>query len=169
MSDFTSGCCDVPGANCSREALFAARLRSILKLMGCQFPSLFQTVDFWRPAVVTPTFDACGNETFPDEEQEVWVRLGESIAAFVFEKEEKFFQAGEGVVRMRVTWVYVPEGMDIRGDDHVIIGGFAYMVTESIEQAGVCKLKVEKAKSRFQRPARTDPTYRQFEIKAAIQ
>lgn len=162
-----NGCCE-PGGDCSREALFRKRLRSVLVLLGCQYPSLFPLVGFWRPAVVTPSFDACGNEDFPDNEQEVWVRLGESIAAFVFEKEERFFQADQGIVRMLVKFVIVPEGMDIRGDDHVIIDGWAYMVTESVEQMGVTRLKVERAKSRFKAPARSEPTYRQLECKAAI-
>lgn len=161
-------CCEVPGANCSREAMFRLRLRSVLMAIGCQYPALFPTVDAWRYTVVSPFIDACGNEGFPDQDKQVWVRLGEEIPAFVFDKEEKFYQADVGLIRMIVKWVLLPDGYDIRIDDHIVINGFAYIVVEVLSVMGVTKLKVDLAKSRFQAPARDVPTYRQFEFKAAI-
>jgi len=161
-------CCEVPGAGCSREAVFRARLRSVLVVLGCQYPSLFPEIDAWRNEVVSPNVDDCGNPGFPDDDVPVWIRLGENIPAFVFDKEEKFYQADVGLVRMIVKWVIMPEGFDIRTGDHLIISGFAYMVTDVISSMGVTRLKVDKPKSIFVTPPRTAPTYRQLHIKAAI-
>jgi hypothetical protein len=162
-------CCEVVSGACSREEAFRIRLRSVLAILGCQYPELFQNIDFWRPAIVGPEFDDCGNEKFRDEIREKWVRLGESVAAFVYEKIERFYQADVGIVRMKIKWVLIPADMGIRAGDHVIISGMAYMVVDATTQSGVAKLQVDYAKSRFVRPARSDNTYRQLEIKAAIQ
>jgi len=52
--------------------------------------------------------------------------------------------------------------------DHVIINGEAWMVTEFVKQAGISKLKLDRVKSRFKAPPRTDPVYRQMTMRAKI-
>jgi hypothetical protein len=119
--------------------------------------------------IVGPTFDECGNEEFLDNTPETWVRLGEAIPVFTFEKEEKLRQEDVGIIRMRVRWMLAPAGMGLKTGDHVILLGRAYIIVDIATELGVTRMRIDEPKSRFVRPARTDPTYRILSVGASIQ
>lgn len=155
-------CNTCPAESCGREAAFKERLRSLLAAMGCQYPSLFITADFWRPKVISNT------DTFADEDRESWIRLDERVAVFKLEQADRFYQDGIGIVNRINQFLLLPSGMDLQPDDHVLIAGEAWLIIEVTEQMGVCKLKIDRPKSRFIRPGRFDPTYREIGIKGVI-
>lgn len=147
---------------CAREAIFKSRVQTVLGALACQFPSLFIRVDFWRPRVVEIT------DGYADSDVEKWVRLAESVEAFVLEQPERFFQSEVGIINQTNRFLIIPEGLGLRPDDHVIVQGEAWLIVEAVEQAGVAKVKLDRTKNRFVRPGRFDPTYRQIGVKVAI-
>jgi len=148
---------------CSREDIFKERVQFILKRMEQQFPSLFFRADFWRQQ----TLDA-GEDTYPDRNPMVWVRLSENIPVFVFEKNERFFQADIGVVNYRAKYMIVPEYLDLLAGDHATFFGGSYFISERASQGGVAKLKIEEQKSNFKAPSRTLPVQRILGVKVSI-
>jgi hypothetical protein len=147
----------------SKEAVFRGRVLEILNAMALQYPSLSITVDLWRLGVVS------GAESqYPDDMVERWIRIAENVPAFFVSTAERWYQKEEGIIRMNVDWVITPALYDMEPSDHVIINGEAWMVVETAEQAGISKLKIDKVKSRFKAPPRTDPTIRQMAMRAKI-
>jgi len=146
----------------SKEAVFRDRVLEILDALALQWPSLSVHVDFWRLAVVSQADD------FSDKQTEVWVRIAEGIPAFFVSTVERWYQKEEGVIRMNVDWLITPALYNLEPTDHVIINGEAWMVTEFVKQAGISKLKLDRVKSRFKAPPRTDPVYRQMTMRAKI-
>jgi len=147
----------------TKETAYSARVFEVLEAMALQFPSISVTMEIWRPASVNK-----GGDLYADQQVEVWVRLGEDVPAFYIEKLERWFDSVLGIVHQDAHRVILPEGYDLRGDDHIILHGDAWLITQSAEQAGVAQLMIDKAKSRFVRPPRTDPTYRQMTMRARI-
>ena len=154
---------------CTREGAFRGRVQEILRALACQYPSLFFRADFWRIAVVTPIFDGCGEEDFNDQDREVWVRLGEGVNIFTYETRVRFWQAAEGIIWQQIRWMMAPEGLGLEPGDHVVFNGQSFMISDMTSMMGVTKMKIESAKSRFIMPGRDIPTYRQLQVKAAIQ
>ena len=146
----------------SQEAIFRGRVLEILGALALQWPSLSVTVDFWRLGVVSQSDD------YSDKQKEVWVRIAENVPAFFVSTVERWYQKEEGIIRMNADWLIIPALYNMEPSDHVIINGEPWMVTDSAEQAGIGKLKIDRPKSRFKAPARTAPTYRQLTIKAKI-
>ncbi len=143
------------------ERALRNRLLSVLETMARIMPSLSVTVDVWRPKVVSLA-------EFADEGREVWIRLGEGVPAFFLEDMSRWFDTKVGIYLQDDHNLMLPDGMDIRPDDHIIINGESWMVVGSAEQAGISKVKVDKVKSRFRAPARTEPTYRELGMKVRI-
>lgn len=145
----------------TRQAAFRERLLEVLGAMEEQMPEMSVLVELWRPDVVNRV-------GYADEQEEVWVRLGENIPGFHFETSDRWYEAGVGIIRQNWDWLILPDDLGIKTDDHVIIEGTVYMIKESTEMGGVFKCKIDKQMSRFIRPARTLPVYRQFAVKANI-
>lgn len=148
---------------CSKEEVFADRMQEILASMAEQWPSLSVMVDLWRPCVVSQSEDQ-----FSDDATEVFVRLAEQIPAFFVETSERWFDKELGIIRQNTNHVIIPSGLGIRVDDHVMLNGVPWLITQAAEQAGVAKLTMDKLKSRFVAPARFATVYRQFQAKACI-
>jgi hypothetical protein len=146
----------------SKEAIFRERVLEIMDALSLQWPSLSVHVDFWRLSVINPTND------YPDKQIERWVRLAENVPAFWVSTVERWYQKEEGIIRMNINWVITPALYDLEPSDHVIINGGPWMIIEATEQAGIGKLKIDRVKSRFKAPLRTDATIRQLTIKARI-
>jgi hypothetical protein len=147
----------------SKEAVFRGRVLEILTALALQYPSLSVTVDLWRLGVING-----GDSDYPDDTVEKWIRIAENVPAFFVSTAERWYQKEEGIIRMNVDWVITPALYNMEPSDHVIIGGEPWMVVETAEQAGISKLKIDKVKSRFVAPSRSDPTYRQMSIRARI-
>lgn len=151
-----------PGPH-TREALFRIRVQQILKGLAGQYPSVYVTADFWRYTVVS-----ADPNTYLDKQPQTWVRLSESIPVFFFEKHERFYQAGTGIINQRKRYVICPDNLGLVSGDTVIVNGNSLMISEHEEMVGVCRLTVEQEKSNFVQPARNAPTYRQLGMKARI-
>lgn len=147
----------------SKEAVFRDRVLEILEALALQWPSLSVTVDLWRYSVITPPLTG-----YSDSGIERWVRIAENVPAFFISTAERWYQKDEGVIRMNVDWIITPALYDMEPSDHIIINGESWMVIETAEQAGISKLKVDRVKSRFEAPPRTDPTFRQMTMKVRI-
>lgn len=154
--------CPEDAVSCSREAFFKERIQAILSILACQYPSLFIKADLWRPKVVSTTGD------FSDEDPEVWIRLGEQVDAFMLVQQERFFQADVGIINQTNRYLLIAEGYGLHPDDHVIVRGEAWLISEVTDQMGISKLRLDKTKERFKRPGRSVPTYREIGMKAAI-
>ena len=146
----------------SKEAIFQTRILEILNALALQYPSLSITIDLWRLTTVTQT-----NSQYSDDLIERWVRIAENVPAFFISTAERWYQKEEGIICMNTNWVILP-AYDTEPNDHIIMDGESWMVIETAEQMGIAKLKVDKPKSRFVMPPRTDPTFRQTTIKARI-
>jgi len=146
----------------SKEAVFRDRVLEILDALALQWPSLSVHVDFWRIAIVSSTDD------YSDKQTEHWVKLAENVPAFFVSTVERWYQKEEGIIRMNTDWLITPALYNLEPTDHVIVNGEPWMITESTEQAGIGKLKIDRVKSRFKAPPRTDPVYRQMTIRAKI-
>lgn len=146
----------------SQEEAFRERVYEILGALAEQWPSLSVRVDLWRQGVVSQT------DGYSDTQVEVWIRLAENVPAFRVSTVDRWYQKEEGVLYMNQDWVILPAHYTLEPTDNVIIEGIAWMVIDSAEQAGVSKVKIDLAKSRFKMPPRTAPTYRQIGMKAKI-
>jgi hypothetical protein len=146
----------------TRSAAFAARLQQVLGALAIMNPAIMCTCDLFRFAVLD-------NGDYPDEQQEILIRLGENIPACNLEHEDKFLQEGVGLIRTRVNWVILPAGFNLEPDDHILIRGVPYMITEAKEEMGVCRATISQPKNRFVKPARGGITYRQMGIGCFIQ
>jgi hypothetical protein len=145
----------------TRQADFRARLLEVLDAMAEMMPGMVVSVEVWRPAIV----DHSG---YADEQVEVWVRVDENVPGFRFQTRDRWFELGVGIVRQNWDWLILPDGLSIKTDDHVIIQGDVFMVSESEEQGGVFRCKLNSQMTRFVRPPRSAPTYRQLGMKASI-
>jgi len=145
-----------------QEDAFRARVYEILGALALQWPSLSVRVDLWRQGVVSQTND------YSDAQTEVWIRLAENVPAFRVSTVDRWYQKEEGVIYMNQDWLILPAQYTLEPTDNVIIEGLAWMVINSAEQAGVSKVRIDLAKSRFVMPPRTDPTYRQVTTKCRI-
>jgi hypothetical protein len=143
------------------EQAIRDRLLDVLKTMALLMPSLSVTIEVWRPKVVSVS-------EFADEGKEVWIRLAENVPAFYLEDMNRWFDKEIGIVLQNDHKLLIPDGCDVRPDDHVIVNGEAWMVVGSVEQAGISQLKIDKAKSRFRVLARELPIYRELGIKVRI-
>ncbi len=146
----------------SKEAIFRDRVLEILDALALQWPSLSVHVDFWRPTVISQSDD------YADKQVETWVRLAEEVPAFFVSTVERWYEKDVGIIRMNTDWLIVPALYNLEPNDHVILNGEPWLIFEATEQAGIGKLKIDRVKSRFQAPPRTDPTVRQLAIKARI-
>jgi hypothetical protein len=147
----------------SRERLFGLRAMEILHAMALQFPSLAVNIDLWRPVVVSQP-----HGQYSDDATEVWVRLGESVPAFYIESMERWFELGVGIVIQNYNYIILPGGYNLQPSDHIILNSMSWLITESAEQAGIAKLRIDQTKSRFVMPDRAAPTYRQMGMRARI-
>jgi hypothetical protein len=145
----------------TRQAEFRERLLEVLAAMEEMMPEMTVAVELWRPDVV----DHSG---YADEQEEKWIRLDENVPGFRFQTRDKWGERGVGIITQNWDWLLLPDDLGIQTGDHVDIDGEIFMISESEEQGGVFKGKIDKQKSRFVRPARTDPTYRQMGMKARI-
>jgi len=145
----------------TRQADFRDRLLEVLGAMEEMMPEMSVTVDLWRPDVV----DHSG---YADEQKEVWVRLGENIPGFRIQTSDRWYEEGVGIIRKNWDWLLLPDDLGVKTDDHVIIEGEVFMISESAEMGGVFKGKIDSQKSRFVPPTRTTPVYRQLGMKARI-
>ena len=150
----------------TRDQLFRERVQQILGTMQAQYPTLFVQVELYRLNVVS--FPA--NESI-DDQPEVFIRLdqGPNVTAFNYQTMDRWYQADVGLVQMKVNNLIVPGEYDLQPDDHVIIGGIAYMVVDAQNIMGVCKAKIDLPKARWVKQPRGTPTYRQFLVQAYIQ
>ena len=156
-------CCDDPvEISCTRETAFKDRLAEVLECAAGIFPSLFVTVDLWRP------FSKRAGDDYPDERVEAWMRLAENVDAFNFEKQDKFYQANVGLIRQKVNQMLLTDIYDLQPDDHIILQGQSFVVIDTTSQAGVQKLTIDAPKSRFKVPSRSSPTYRGITMRARI-
>jgi hypothetical protein len=146
----------------SKEFVFRGRVLEILEALALQWPSLSIRVDFWRLSVVSQSDD------YSDKQVERWVRLAENVPAFLVSSAERWFEKEVGIIRMNMDWLITTALYNLEPNDHVIVNGEPWMITEAVEQAGIGKLKIDRVKSRFKAPPRTDPVYRQLIIKARI-
>jgi hypothetical protein len=146
----------------SQEEAFRERVYEILGALALQWPSLSVRVDLWRQGVVSQA------DGYSDTQVEVWIRLAENVPAFRVSTVDRWYQKEEGVIYMNQDWLILPAHYTLEPTDNVIVDGIAWMVIDSAEQAGVSKVKIDLAKSRFKMPARTLPTYRQMGMKARI-
>lgn len=141
--------------------IFSQRVRQILGTMAILRPQIMVLVDLYRPAVVDTS-------DYPDDQSEVFVRLAEDITAYKLVKEDKFYQAEVGLILTRIDFLILPAGFGIEPDDHAVISGVPYLITDSWEEMGVCKAIISQPKNRFIRAGRGTPTYRQTGIGAFI-
>jgi hypothetical protein len=150
--------------SCStQEDRFRDRLLQVLTGLGIRFPSLFRTADFWRQTVISydPT-------AYADDQTQVWVRLGEQVPVFFYEKMERFYQAETGIINERVTYLFATELLDLVSGDHVIVSGISYLIVNIDKQAGVVQLKISPEKSNFVMPDRNmDGSYRTYRLFSA--
>ncbi len=145
----------------TKQGAFRARLIQVLGAMADQYPECAVEVELWRPRILN-------EDGYPDEQTEVWVRLGEDVPGFRVEQGERWFQEGIGVINQVHHLLILPDGFGLRPDDHVVIEGDAWLIIEATEMCGVEKLKLDRVKSRFARPARAEPVYREVGMKARI-
>lgn len=147
----------------SREAAVHTRLLQVLEALASQMPSTIVAVDLWRPTTVN-------NGGYADDRTEVWVRLSENVTAYQIEKADHWIQTPEGTVRKpKGTFLVLSGEYGVLADDHVVISGTAYLVSEEEVQAGIQKLTLDKQASRFIPPVRGATVYRQIGMKARIE
>lgn len=145
----------------TRHAAFRDRLLEVIEALEEMMPEMTVTVELWKPDVV----DHSG---YADEQTEVWVRLDENVPGFQFQTSDRWFDSALGIIRQNNDWLIVPDNFGTETDVHAIINGTVYLICEYTEMGGIAKCKLDADKSRFVRPARTDPTYRQLGMKALI-
>lgn len=139
----------------NRQAAFAERVQEVLAALALQWPDCALTVDLWRPAIVT-------NPTgFADDGVTGWVRLAEAVDGFLLKKKNRWYEQGVGIITQEDTFLILPSGYGLHEQDHAVIGGTSYAMIDIVEQAGVVKAKLDSDISRFSRPTRTAPVYRQ--------
>lgn len=153
----------IPIVQVSREDVFKVRVRQVLGAMAAQYPSLLCKAQFVRPLVLLD-----GNEFPGDKGTEKWASIAEDVEAYNIEKEERWYEASVGVIRSRINYLLIPIGYDVHVNDEVLLNGETWLVVEAPQALGVQKLKLDKTKSRFNKPGRFDPRYRIFGSKAAI-
>lgn len=147
---------------CTRQSLFAERLQEVLGVLAEQWPDCAVKVDLWRPSIVT-------NPTgFADDGVEKWVRLAENIDGFLLRKRTRWYQEGVGVLTNEDDFLLIPSEYGLKEQDHVVIKGTSYSMIEITEQAGIAKAKLDGDSSRFKKPTRTDPVYRQMTMRVLI-
>lgn len=156
--------CDICNLDCTRSNTFVERMQEIMRSMRCDFPDMFIYVDFWRLEVVSPPISG-----FSDDGIEVQVRLWEHILAFMYETTDRWYEKEEGIIRQDQNWLLIPDDLDIRANDHVIINGLPHFVLEEVTQNGISKLKIDLQKSRWVKPVRGDTTYRSLGVGAFIE
>lgn len=155
----------------SRQAAMHERFDQVLGALAEQMPDGVKAVELWRPSVVN-------RSGYADDQTEVWIRLGEDVPAFKGDKPEHFVRTPAGTafsqtdgnyaVKAKGTLLFLTDEFGVIPEDHVVIDGEAYIVTEELTGVGFQKLTIEKRGSRFSRPARTEPVYRQMAMKARI-
>lgn len=147
----------------TREDQFKSRVRQVLGAMAAQYPSMLVQVQFVRPMFIL------GSTDFPgDKGTEKWAVIAEDVEGYNIEKEERWFEAGIGVIRQRVNHLLIPIGYDVHINDEVLINGESWLVVEAPQALGVQKLKIDKTKARFQKPGRFEAVYRIIGCKANI-
>lgn len=146
----------------TREAVFAKRLKFLIRRMGVLYPGLTTTTDAWRHMIIGD------NGGYADEMPTAWVRLGEGIKVFILDQKERWWQDEVGVVNQVNNFLLLPAGYGFKPDDILILSGVAWVVTEATEQMGVAKLKVSREQANFNNPGRFAPVYRIVGVGASI-
>ena len=146
----------------SRQAVMHERFDQVLGALAEQMPDGVKSVELWRPTVVN-------RSGYADDQTEVWVRLGEDVPAFKGDKPEHYIRTEVGTaIKQKGTLLFLTDEFGLFPDDHIVIDGVAYVVTEELTGMGFQKLTIDRQSSRFSRPARTEPVYRQMAMKARI-
>jgi hypothetical protein len=145
----------------TKEAQITSRFSNLIRQLSRLYPSVAKTVDLWRPMEMS-------TGPFSGQSITVWTRLEEGINAVHIEKEERFYQAQEGIIWQRVNWLFLPDAYGIGPNDHIVLDGEGWLVIDNVTQQGWAKLTIDKPKSRFRNPAAGSPTYRMSQMKAKI-
>lgn len=145
----------------TRQDALRKRLIQSLTAMEKLMPELAVIVEIWRPTVVN-------HSGYADEQIEVWVRIAEDVPGFRFQTRDRWFELGVGIIRKNWDWLILPDDLGVETDDHVIIEGEVFQISESEQQGGIFQCKLDSQKVRFIRPPRSAPTYRQMSMKANI-
>lgn len=154
-------CCDLPAGTCSREEAMKRRFEVFMCRMLALFPSNAKAVDLWRPMEIR---DGKFGQKYT-----IWIRLAENVSAFLWEKRDKFYQDDVGLVQSKRTVLVVPEGYELRPDDHVVIGNVSHLVIDQKTNFGIQELTIDENQSRFIQPARDEGVHRQMLMGAKIQ
>jgi hypothetical protein len=146
---------------CTRENLFQQRIISVLENLSCLYPTLSVHADFLRITAISQT-------GFPDDAQEIYVRLAEGVSCFLLQKKERWFDTEVGIIHADVSYLVMPQSLEIHANDHAIFKGESWLITEVGSQAGMSLLKIDNRKSRLKIKSRMLTTYRQLDLRANI-
>lgn len=145
----------------TKEAKIASKFENLIKQLKRLYPSVAKTVDAWRPVEMT-------TGQFGGQSVTVWVRLEDCINAVHIEKQDRWFDAQEGIIHQRINYLFLPDAYGLMPNDHIVLDGEGWLVVDNVTQQGWARLTIDKPKSRFKNPVAGAPTNRIMQMKARI-